>query len=64
MTDGESFALASRAFDLFTLAEREKALTVFSSLRYPSIADRFIESVHRVIVEKPSPPSVPPQERS
>jgi hypothetical protein len=47
----EDFALANRAFDLFTLSERFRALRVFAGLRYPSPTDRFVEAVHRVIVE-------------
>ncbi len=46
----EAFALANRAFNQFTLAEREQALAMFANLRYPSIADRFIDAVHSVIV--------------
>lgn len=48
----KDFALANRAFDLFTLAEREAALKVFAHLHYASIGDRFFEAVHRVICEK------------
>lgn len=48
----EDFELANKAFDLFTLAERRRALDEFARLRYPSIVDRFFEAVHRVIKEK------------
>ena len=49
--DDDIFTMANRAFDLFTLAERRDALETFALLRYPSIEDRFVEAVHRVIVE-------------
>lgn len=48
----EKFELAMRAFDLFTLAEREQALTHFAHLRFPSVRDRFFEAIHRVIASK------------
>lgn len=48
----DDFAQANRAFELFTLAERERALTVFARLKYPSIRDRFFEAVYCVIAEK------------
>jgi hypothetical protein len=49
MTRDDGFALANRAFELFTLAERERALERFASLRYASINDRFFDAVHFVI---------------
>jgi hypothetical protein len=63
MSDRDMFVLANRAFDLFTLAEREHALREFGTLSYPSIADRFIEAVHRVIVAKGTAPA-PPHDRT
>lgn len=45
----EEFELANKAFDMFTLAEREAALHEFASLRYPSINARFHEAVYRVV---------------
>ena len=51
MSDEEQFELANKAFTLFTLAERKLALEHFGALSYPSISDRFIEAVHRVIVQ-------------
>ncbi len=45
------FRMAVRAFELFTLHEREQALEIFAKLRYPSVTDRFFEAVHRVIIE-------------
>lgn len=48
----DEFEMANKAFNLFTLAEREQALKEFAGLRYPSIRDRFFEAVHRVIVGK------------
>lgn len=49
MSQKDDFELANRAFEQFTLAEREEALEEFARLRYPSIIDRFFEAVHRVI---------------
>jgi len=46
------FVMANRAFELFTLPERLRALEVFARLRYPSLVDRFFEAVHVVIREK------------
>jgi len=46
------FEQANRAFELFTLAERELALEEFARLRYPSIIDRFFEAVYSVIRDK------------
>lgn len=46
------FGLSNRAFDLFTLAERERALKRFSTLEYQSITDRFFDAVHWVINQK------------
>jgi hypothetical protein len=48
--DSEQWAQANRAFELFTLEERLRALERFAELRYPSIADRFFEAVHSVII--------------
>lgn len=45
----EEFALAMRAFDVMTLAERLAVLTTMAGLRYPSIEDRFFEAVHRAV---------------
>jgi hypothetical protein len=45
------WTLANFAFDLFTLAQRERAFEHFATLRYPSIRDRFFEAVHFVIAE-------------
>lgn len=46
---GDDFEMAMRAFDLFTLREREAALEHFARLQYPSIRDRFHEAVYLVI---------------
>jgi hypothetical protein len=51
MLKPSDFEAANRAFVLFTLAERERALEEFARLRYPSIRDRFFEAVYRVIRE-------------
>jgi hypothetical protein len=51
MTGDSEFEIANRAFEMFTLAERLVALDRFSKLRYRSIADRFFEAVHSVIVD-------------
>lgn len=48
----EEFLLAMQAFDLFTLAERERALDRFAQLRYPSVTARFFEAVHSVIAAR------------
>ncbi len=48
----EEFQQANRAFDLFTLAERQRALEHFAHLRYPSIQARFFEAVHRTITDE------------
>lgn len=53
------FVVANRAFELFTLAEREQALERFAELRYPSIVDRFFEAVHSVIKSKDDQPTPP-----
>ena len=45
----DHWALANRAFELMTLDEREHVLTVFADLRFPSVRDRFFESVHQAI---------------
>lgn len=45
----EEFAHAMKAFDLFTLGERLRALHIFAGLSYPLVEDRFFEAVHRVI---------------
>ncbi len=47
----EDFSRANRAFALFTLDQRERALKILSTLRYPNIRDRFFEAVYRVIAE-------------
>lgn len=52
-TANEDFTLAMKAFEMFTMAEKERALEHFSHLRYPSITARFFEAVHRTL---PSPP--------
>jgi DNA-binding IclR family transcriptional regulator len=49
--DDELFVLANRAFDMFSLAERQHALREFARLKYPRIEDRFSEAVHVVIRE-------------
>jgi len=51
----EAFALANRAFDLFTLSERQRALEESAGPRYPSIAARFFEAVHRVVHVRKAP---------
>lgn len=56
----EDFAMANRAFDHFTLAERRAALERFATLRYPSIDDRFFEAVYQVICEyRTAAPALP-----
>jgi hypothetical protein len=45
----EDFKQAMKAFDLFTMSERLRALHVFAGLRYQFIEDRFHEAVYRVI---------------
>lgn len=52
MTQAEVFALANRAFDLMTLAERKLALEAMANVKYPSIPDRFMHGVHFVIKSK------------
>jgi hypothetical protein len=54
MTKREEFELANRAFQLFSSAEREAALEEFARLRYPSVVDRFVASVHKVITRSPA----------
>lgn len=51
MTEDEEFALASRAFALFTLAEQRRAVIRLCELHYTSIAARFIDAVHYVITD-------------
>ena len=51
-TQSADFQLASRAFDLMTLAEREYVLKEFARLEYPSVIDRFMDAVHAVIVSR------------
>lgn len=53
----EEFEIANRAFELFSLPERHRALEEFGRLRYPSVIDRFTEAVHRVIVLNDAPAS-------
>jgi hypothetical protein len=47
----DGFKQAMKAFDLFTMSERLRALHVFAGLQYPFIEDRFHEAVYRVITE-------------
>ena len=54
MTRTEEFAQANRAFELFTLDERAKALEIFARLKYASMIDRFFEAVYQVIQEQAS----------
>ncbi len=49
MTPQEEFQIANRAFEQFTLDEREMALREFATLQYPSVIDRFTECVYRII---------------
>ncbi len=49
MSEADELAQAMKAFDMFTLEERKRALEEFASLEYPSITDRFFEAVYRVI---------------
>lgn len=52
MTNTEQFEIATKAFGLFTLVEKLKALEMFAKLRrYPSIQDRFSEAVCQVVRE-------------
>jgi hypothetical protein len=53
-TTQQEFEHAMRAFDLFDIYERERALTIFAGLRYPSIQDRFFEAVHHVVTTSPA----------
>jgi hypothetical protein len=59
VNDDDSFVIANRAFELMNLAERERVLGHFARLRFPSIIDRFVESVHFVITEPLPPPPSP-----
>ena len=52
LTEGESFVVASRAYDLMTLDERKTVLEHFARLRQPSVVDRFFFAVLRVVREK------------
>jgi len=52
--DQEAFAMALKAFGLFTPEECELTLIKFASLRYPLIEDRFFEAVHWTIATKPN----------
>ena len=45
----EDFALANRAYELMSLQERAIVLTIFASLKYPAVIDRFYEAVYRVV---------------
>ncbi len=49
--DMDELTQAMRAFDMFTIEERKRVLEVFATLKYPSITDRFFESVYCVICE-------------
>lgn len=51
MATSDESVMAWRAFDLFTQAERRRALEHFAQLKYPSIDDRWFEAVYRVIHE-------------
>ena len=44
----EEFELANTAFGLMTLQERAVVLTIFATLKFPSVLDRFYEAVYRV----------------
>ena len=48
----DDVVMAHRAFDLFTLAEREQVLAEFARLRYSPLRDRFYEAVYVVIQAK------------
>jgi hypothetical protein len=48
----DDFERATRAFEMFTLSEKARALEEFARLQDPSIADRFFEAVYRVIAAK------------
>lgn len=43
------FALADRAYGMFTLDEKREALKIMARLRFPVVTDRFFEAVSRVI---------------
>lgn len=45
------FELADRAYGLFTLVEKRRALEIMATLRFASVTDRFFEAVSRVIKE-------------
>ena len=49
MTKAEEFELANRAFECMTMRERGLVLVIFSTLRYPTVLDRFTEAVYRVV---------------
>jgi hypothetical protein len=48
----ETLMLASKAFGLMPPRDQERVLAQFARLRYPSVIDRFHESVYRVISSK------------
>lgn len=48
----EDFEIANRAFDLFTVAERERALERFAGLKYASLKDRWFDAIHFVIQQQ------------
>jgi hypothetical protein len=54
MTPQQEFEHAMRAFDLFDIRERERALEIFAGLRFPSVRDRFFEAVHQVVTTSPA----------
>jgi hypothetical protein len=45
------FELADRAYQLFTLDEKRKALGIMAKLQYPCVTDRFFEAVSLVIYD-------------
>lgn len=55
--DVYDFDLANRAYALFTLAEKRRALEIMATLRFPSVADRFFEGVVRVIKQNANRPT-------
>jgi hypothetical protein len=56
MSRRDDLDMASKAFGLMSLSEKEKVLDEFAKLRYPSVIDRFFDAVHRVITDRPSAP--------
>lgn len=49
MEKREEFELANAAFEQMTLKERAIVLTIFATLKFPSVLDRFFEAVYRVV---------------